>query len=97
MCLIILIEKSNIMDVQYFQPLPGKKYLNHNGFTYFCLQKADVDCSALFISISSGYTLIAHGCSKNEDGSIDWISSVGKGFNDVNSFVEQYGFDNRLL
>ena len=81
----------------YFQPLAGKKYLNRNGTTYFCLEPGKEECSALFISLTSGYTLLAHECQKNDDGTIEWNRSEGRGFKDVQQTIEKYDFDSDLI
>ena len=47
----------------------------------------------LFISVSSGYVLLAHGCKQNDDSTIEWTCSEDEGFHDVHKFSELYGFD----
>ena len=90
------------MERKYFQPIAGQKYLNSNGSTYFCLIegnkiRSSLICSALLISIKSGWVLLAHECQQNEDGTIVWNRSEGRGFFDVQTTVEGYGFDGRLV
>lgn len=84
------------MEREYFQPQAGRKYLNRNGVTYFCVESLDNN-SAKFLSVTSGYTLTAYGCQKYEDGTIEWDGSIGNTFEDVNKYVENYGFDSSLL
>lgn len=86
-----------MIERNYFQPKAGRKYLNRNGFTYFCLAKGDKDNSAMFISITSGFTLLAHGCQKNDDGTMEWDSSTEHGFHDIRSSLESYGFDGDMI
>ena len=76
------------MDTVYFQPKAGQKYLNRNGITYFCIEGLGFN-SAKFISITSGYTLTAHGCQKNDDGTIEWIGSIGGKFENVRDYIEE--------
>lgn len=80
----------------YFQPQAGRKYLNRNGVTYFCVESLS-DNSAKFISVASGYTLTACGCQKNDDGTIEWNGSIGGKFENIEEYVQNYGFDSNVL
>ena len=81
------------MDNNHFHPISGQIYQNHNGIKYLCLESEGFSNEGLFISVSSGYVLLAHGCKQNDDGSIEWNCSEDKGFHDVHKFSELYGFD----
>ena len=81
------------MDNNHFHPIAGQIYQNHNGIKYLCLESEGFSNDGLFISVSSGYVLLAHGCKQNDDGSIEWNCSEDKGFHDVHKFSELYGFD----
>jgi hypothetical protein len=77
------------MNRNYFQPKAGQIYLNRNGTNYFCLEEKSA-CSALFISMGSGWTLLAHECSLNDDGTIDWNRSDGRGFKNLKETIKEY-------
>ena len=81
------------MDNNHFHPIAGQIYQNHNGIKYLCLESEGFSNNGLFISVSSGYVLLAHGCKRNDDGTIEWNCSEDKGFHDVHKFSELYGFD----
>lgn len=81
------------MKKQYFQPKAGQIYLNRNGTNYFCLEEKSA-CSALFISMGSGWTLLAHECSLNDDGTIEWNRSDGRGFKDIEKTIKEHMQDN---
>lgn len=86
-----------MIERRYFQPKAGRKYLNRNGSTYFCLAKGKKDCSAMFINVTSGFTLLAYGCHKNDDGTMEWDYSTEHGYHDIKSFLESYGFDGDMI
>ena len=81
------------MENNHFHPIAGQIYQNHNGIKYLCLESEGFSNDGLFISVSSGYVLLAHGCKQNDDGSIEWNCSEDKGFHDVQKFAELYGFN----
>ena len=81
------------MDNNHFHPIAGQIYQNHNGIKYLCLESEVFSNDGLFISVSSGYVLLAHGCKRNDDGTIEWNCSEDKGFHDVHKFSELFGFD----
>ena len=86
-----------MIERRYFQPKAERKYLNRNGSTYFCLAKGKKDCSAMFINVTSGFTLLAYGCHKNNDGTMEWDYSTEHGYHDIKSFLEGYGFDGDMI
>ncbi|MEE0873349.1 MAG: hypothetical protein UIH27_07760, partial [Ruminococcus sp.] len=63
------------MENNHFHPIAGQIYQNHNGIKYLCLESEGFSNVGLFISVSSGYVLLAHGCKQNDDGSIEWNCS----------------------
>ena len=71
------------MEKNHFHPVAGQIYQNHNGIKYLCLESEGFSNDGLFISVSSGYVLMAHGCKQNDDGTIEWNCSEDKGFHDV--------------
>ena len=81
------------MENNHFHPISGQIYQNHNGIKYLCLESEGFSNDGLFISVSSGYVLLAHGCKRNDDGTIEWNCSEDKGFHDVHKFSELYVFD----
>ena len=81
------------MKNNQFHPIAGKIYQNHNGIKYLCLESEGFSNDGLFISVSSGYVLLAHGCKRNDDSTIYWNCSEDKGFHDVHKFSELYGYD----
>lgn len=54
----------------------GQIYTNHNGSDYLCKSITD-DNSAEMERVTDGWTLVAHGLQKHEDGTIEWDYSTG--------------------
>ena len=55
-------------------------YVNAGGGKYKCLSVYDDDYSAIMQNVASGWTFVAHGIGRYEDGSIDWDFSTGGHF-----------------
>ena len=77
----------------HFHPIAGQSYKNRNSLTYLCLESENFSNEGLFVNVSNGNVLVAHGCKMNDDGTIEWSHSDDKGIHNVHQFSELYGFD----
>lgn len=57
-----------------FVPVPGRLYVNRNGYVYKCL-RLTADGDAVMMRMSDGWLLTATGCRVYTDGQIEWDSS----------------------
>ena len=66
-----------------FTPTIDAIYENAGGGTYRCEGPAKLEsCSAWMQNTASGWTLLAHGITRYEDGTIEWDYSTDGGFNE---------------
>lgn len=69
------------MNKTYFVPQVGQIYQNRNGESYLCLSVETryllSDTAARMRRTSDGWTLVAHGLTRYEDGTIEWNYSTG--------------------
>lgn len=66
---------------QSFVPVPGRLYVNHNGYVYKCL-RLNADGDPVMMQMDTGWLLTAAGCRVYHDGQIDWMSSYDCRFMD---------------
>jgi hypothetical protein len=59
---------------QSFVPVPGRLYVNRNGYVYKCL-RLNADGDPVLMQMDTGWLLTANGCRVYHDGQIDWLSS----------------------
>ena len=59
---------------QSFVPVPGRLYVNRNGYVYKCL-RLNADGDPVLMQMDTGWLLTATGCRVYHDGQIDWLSS----------------------
>lgn len=59
---------------QSFVPVPGRLYVNRNGYVYKCLRITS-DGDPVMMQMDTGWLLTATGCRVYHDGQIDWMSS----------------------
>lgn len=59
---------------QRFVPVPGRLYVNRNGYVYKCL-RLNADGDPVLMQMDTGWLLTATGCRVYHDGQIDWLSS----------------------
>ena len=61
---------------QRFSPAEGKVYTNAGGGKYLCQIASPGSCDAWMQNTASGWTLLAHGIVRYEDGTIEWDYST---------------------
>lgn len=66
---------------QSFVPVPGRLYVNRNGYVYKCL-RLNADGDPVLMQMDTGWLLTAVGCRVYHDGQIDWMSSYDCRFMD---------------
>lgn len=66
---------------QSFVPVPGRLYVNRNGYVYKCLRITS-DGDPVMMQMDTGWLLTAAGCRVYHDGQIDWMSSYDCRFMD---------------
>ena len=69
---------------QRFAPQMGEEYENAGGGRYLCTRSWDEDTwTARFMNTASGWTCLAHGIVRYEDGTIEWDYSTGGHFEKI--------------
>lgn len=66
-----------------FNPTSGRIYENAGGGRYLCDYARETGCTAWMKNTVSGWTLLAHGIVRYEDGTIEWDYSTGGHFERV--------------
>ena len=75
------VPEDTLQDHRYVHLIPGEIYHNRNGIDYICIWSSRVLYDSVLQSVTSGYTLKAHGTLEYmEYGSIEWNYSTGLGF-----------------
>lgn len=63
-----------------FNPSAGFVYENAGGGRYLCQYALETGCTAWMQNTASGWTCLAHGIVRYEDGTIEWDYSTGGHF-----------------
>ena len=66
-----------------FIPETGVIYANAGGGNFRCLRGGGYTATALMQNIASGWTCVAHGIVRYEDGTIEWDYSTGGYFDQI--------------
>ena len=72
------------LNPRRFTPTIDGIYENAGGGTYRCEGPVKLEpCSAWMQNTASGWTLLAHGITRYEDGTIEWDYSTGGHFEEI--------------
>lgn len=68
---------------QRFSPVEGRVYTNAGGGKYLCQIARENSFDAWMQNTASGWTLLAHGIVRYEDGTIEWDYSTQGHFEEI--------------